>query len=207
MQRIPSSLPGTHSTGERLLQERHGTRQRAERFYADQVLDHLNGPMREFVGRQEMFFLASSDGGGACDSTFRAGPAGFVQVLDERRLAWAEYRGNGVMASLGNITENPHVGLLFIDFFRDVIGLHVNGLADTDDDTAMRASHPQLSIEAVPGRHPQRWITVYVQEAYIHCAKHIPRLRKSPPGRACPADGSAGKKTDFFAARSTTSAP
>jgi hypothetical protein len=101
--------------------------------------------MREFVERQEMFFLASSDGGGACDGTFRAGPAGFVQVVDERRLTWAEYRGNGVMASLGNITENPHVGLLFIDFFRDVIGLHVNGLADTDDDTAMRASHPQLA--------------------------------------------------------------
>jgi uncharacterized protein len=49
-------------------------------------------------------------------------------VLDEKTLAYPEYRGNGVMSSLGNISENPHVGLLFVDF-TDKIGLHVNGRA------------------------------------------------------------------------------
>ena len=57
---------------------------------------------------------------------FRCGHAGFVKVLDERTVAYPEYRGNGVMASLGNISENPCVGLLFIDF-GEQIGLHING--------------------------------------------------------------------------------
>lgn len=59
------------SDGEHLVQQRLGTTERADRFYGDQVLDHLNGRMREFVARQEMFFLATADRHGDCDSTFR----------------------------------------------------------------------------------------------------------------------------------------
>ena len=50
-------------------------------------------------------------------------------MLDERTVAYPEYRGNGVMASLGNLSENPHLGILFVDFTGDKIGLHVNGRA------------------------------------------------------------------------------
>ena len=121
------ALPG--SRGEHELQERYGTRSRAEAFYKHQVLRYLNPPMRSFIARQEMFFLATADGHGECDVSFRAGEAGFVHVLNEKILAFPEYRGNGVLASLGNISENPHAGLLFIDFIRDKIGLHVNGAA------------------------------------------------------------------------------
>ena len=44
-------------------------------------------------------------------------------------LLCPEYRGNGVMASMGNILENSHIGMTFIDFFENTIGLHVNGKA------------------------------------------------------------------------------
>ena len=57
------------------------------------------------------------------------GTPSFVKVLDERTIAYPEFRGNGVMSSMGNISENPHVGLMFIDFGKDRIGLHVNGSA------------------------------------------------------------------------------
>jgi predicted pyridoxine 5'-phosphate oxidase superfamily flavin-nucleotide-binding protein len=127
-----------------------------------------------------MFFLSTADQHGECDSTFRAGPAGFLQVLDEKTLAYPEYRGNGVMASLGNIRENPHVGILMIDFFRDRIGLHVNGRARMVSDDVMRGIHPGLPVDPVPGRRPQAWVEVGVDEAYIHCSKHIPRLAKAP---------------------------
>jgi len=59
-----------------------------------------------------MMFIATSDADGECDASFLAGPPGFAAVLDERTLAWPEYRGNGVMAGAGNILENPHVGIL-----------------------------------------------------------------------------------------------
>jgi uncharacterized protein len=188
------------SAGEHVLQERHGTRDRAARFYDQQVLDRLNSRMRDFVGRTEMMFVATSDSRGECDCTFRAGPPGFVHVLDERRLAWPEYRGNGVMASAGNITENGHVGLLFVDFFRDVIGLHVNGTARVVSDEAMRFAHADLPVDEVPGRRPERWVRVCVEEAYIHCAKHIPRLAKPPRGRAWGTDDMRRKGGDFFGA-------
>lgn len=70
--------------------------------------------MIAFLARQEMMFVATADAKGESDSSFRAGHAGFVKALDERTVAYPEYRGNGVMASLGNISENPRVGLLFV---------------------------------------------------------------------------------------------
>ncbi|MFI9103921.1 pyridoxamine 5'-phosphate oxidase family protein [Streptomyces fildesensis] len=168
------------SDGEHLLQTELGTGVRADRFYDDQVLDRLNPRMREFVARQEMFFLSTADRRGECDSTFRAGPPGFVRILDDRTLTYPEYRGNGVMASLGNIRENPHVGILLIDFARDRIGLHINGRALLVPDERMRAEHPELPEDPVPGRRPQMWVEVEVEEAYIHCSKHIPRLVPAP---------------------------
>ncbi|QKV97714.1 pyridoxamine 5'-phosphate oxidase family protein [Streptomyces sp. NA02950] len=165
------------------MQARLGTADRADRFYDEQVLDHLNVRMREFIGRQEMFFLATADRHGECDSTFRAGPPGFLRVIDERTVAYPEYRGNGVLASLGNIEENPHLGILMIDFLRDRIGLHVNGRARVVRDTEMRADHPDLPVDPVPGRRAVVWVEVTVEEAYIHCAKHIPHLQKVPAQR------------------------
>ncbi len=183
-------------SGERMLQEQIGTRERAEQFYDRQVLDHLNDRMRQFIGAQEWMFVATSDAHGACDSTLRAGPAGFVVVLDRWRLAWPEYRGNGVLASRGNILENPHVGLLFLDFGGARIGLHVNGRAYLAEDADLRAEHPGLPVDTVPGRYPEQWVVAEVEEAYIHCAKHIPHLHRADrrrPDRPAPA-----RRSDYF---------
>ncbi|MEU7697551.1 pyridoxamine 5'-phosphate oxidase family protein [Streptomyces sp. NPDC039028] len=180
-----------------------GTTDRADRFYADQVLDRLNPRMREFVNRQEMFFLATADRHGACDNTFRAGPPGFLHVLDEATLAYPEYRGNGVHASLGNIEENPQVGILMVDFLRDRIGLHVNGTARGLTDDEIRREHPWLPVEEVPGRRALVWVVITVEEAYIHCAKHIPHLQKAPArgqGRSWGTDDVKRKGGDFFGA-------
>jgi predicted pyridoxine 5'-phosphate oxidase superfamily flavin-nucleotide-binding protein len=185
-------------SGERTLQDRLGTRERAEQFYDRQVLDHLSEPMRRFIGQQQMMFLATSDAKGACDSTLRAGPPGFVVVLDEHRLAWPEYRGNGVMASRGNILENPHVGLLFVDFVRDVIGLHVNGTATLVDEAELR-DLPGMPDESAPGRRPEQWVVAHVEEAYIHCAKFIPRLHAEPADDAHSIARPQAKKSDYFA--------
>src|SRR3954452_22471686 len=98
-------------SGERMLQDPRAVRERADQFYDRQVLDQLNPRMRELIAAQEWMFVATSDARGDCDNTLRSGPAVFVFVLDERLVAWPEYRGNWVMASRGNIVENPHVGL------------------------------------------------------------------------------------------------
>ncbi|MGW5781926.1 pyridoxamine 5'-phosphate oxidase family protein [Streptomyces sp. NPDC003863] len=198
---LRTTRPG--SDGEHLVQQRMGTTERADRFYAEQVLDRLNPRMREFVARQEMFFLATADRHGECDNTFRAGPPGFLHVLDDMTLAYPEYRGNGVHASLGNIEENPHVGVLMVDFLRDRIGLHVNGRAGIVSDEDMRQAHATLAIDPVPGRRARTWVVITVEEAYIHCAKHIPHLQKAPArgtGRSWGTDDVRRKGGDFFGA-------
>jgi predicted pyridoxine 5'-phosphate oxidase superfamily flavin-nucleotide-binding protein len=184
------------SAGEHQLQSRLGTTERADRFYDDQVLDHLNAPMRDFVRRQKMFFLATADAAGECDNTLRAGPPGFLEVIDERTLAWPEFRGNGVMASLGNITENPHVGLLMVDFVQDTVGLHVNGRARPVESEVMAARGFEARSPA--GGTARLWVQVDIVEAYIHCSKHIPRFAELAAEDA--AAVRRAKTTDYFGA-------
>lgn len=186
------------SAGEHVLQDAMGTGARAERFLADQMSDRLVPSMQEFIARMTMAFVATADAHGECDSTLRAGPPGFVRVLDDRRVAWPEYRGNGVMASLGNITENPHVGLMMIDFTDELIGLHVNGAARLVEDEELRGEHPDLPVETVPGRRASVWVEVTVEEAYIHCRKHIPRMVPVDDRRAWGTDDVRRKGGDHF---------
>ena len=200
---VDPALPG--SAGEHELQCAFGTEARARRFYADQVRDRLLPAMAEFIGRMEMLFVASSDAHGECDATLRAGPPGFIKVLDDRTLAYPEYRGNGVMASLGNISENCHVGLLMVDFVQDLIGLHVNGKARIVPDEQFHAEHPGLEFDDGRGRRAERWVVVDVVEAYIHCRKHIPRMQRVHERRDWGTDDPGRKGGDYFGVRGTPS--
>jgi uncharacterized protein len=111
------------------------------------------------------------------------------------------------MGSLGNIAETGHVGLLFIDFCGDGVGLHVNGRASIVPGELLTARpHLPASVaEAVRqsgGRAAARWVLVEVQEAYIHCAKHIPRMVAIPEqARAWGTDDTACKRGDYFRAK------
>lgn len=192
--------------GEHLLQCAYGTSDRAARFYAEQLRDRLLPAMVEFVARMEMAFIATSDGRGECDASLRAGPRGFIQVLDEKHLAYPEYRGNGVLASLGNITENPNVGMLMVDFGADRVGLHVNGRARVLEDEELRAGYPSLPAEPAPGRRVERWVLVTVEEAYIHCRKHIPRMAPVVHRRIWGTDDARRKGGDYFGVKAERSA-
>ncbi|GGL05026.1 hydrolase [Sphaerisporangium melleum] len=189
-------LPG--SRGEHVLQSLFATRERALRFYDRQVVDHLTPEMQEFVARQEMAFIGTSDAEGNCDTSFRAGPPGFVRVLEPAKLIYPEFRGNGVLASMGNILENPHISMLFIDFYDDLVGLHVNGSATitTAYDAARRHGLADEDRTA-PGRRADRWVVVEVEEAYIHCSKHIPRLVRQDR-RSGAAQGRRPAGEDYF---------
>jgi predicted pyridoxine 5'-phosphate oxidase superfamily flavin-nucleotide-binding protein len=179
------------SQGERSLQAKYGKTTHALAFYKHQVIDHLNDTMRAFIGRMEMVFLATAGAGGECHASFRAGHQGFVKALDAHTLIYPEYRGNGVLSSLGNIFESPHVALMFIDFSGDQIGLHVNGRArilENDELLEFLKQHPAAETifkDAVlsdimnsDGGHLERWVMVSVTRAFVHCSKHIPPMAR-----------------------------
>jgi hypothetical protein len=107
-------------------------------------------------------------------------------VLDEKTVMWPEYKGNGVMASMGNLTENPYVGILMVDFFETAVGLHVNGEATIVENRAVEAFSSlfdrlpfatQFVESPEMKKTPERWVVVAIDEAYVHCSKHIPMLR------------------------------
>jgi hypothetical protein len=196
------------SRGEHELQERFGTTKRALAFYNNQVLGHLNPLMQAFIAHQEMLFIATADAHGECDCSFRAGLPGFVHILDEKTLLYPEYRGNGVVASLGNIAENPHIGMIFIDFFESTVGLHVNGTATIMENAALMdrpdipdAIRQDIAVEG--GRKLERWVRVEVEEAYIHCSKHIPLLEKRDKTIYWGSDDIVCKGGDYFQAKTS----
>jgi predicted pyridoxine 5'-phosphate oxidase superfamily flavin-nucleotide-binding protein len=201
---MTDDVPRPGSAGEHALQLQHGTADRADAFYRNQVLDRLNERMVAFVGRMTMVFVATADGHGECDCSIRCGLPGFVYVLDDgRTLAYPEYRGNGVMASLGNLSENGHVGLLFVDFVQDCVGLHVNGrgaVVETDALLARPGLPEQLwdDCQLRGGRRPERWVVVSVDEAYIHCAKHLPMMAVVPKKIRWGTDDPVAKGGDYF---------
>jgi NADPH-dependent 2,4-dienoyl-CoA reductase/sulfur reductase-like enzyme/predicted pyridoxine 5'-phosphate oxidase superfamily flavin-nucleotide-binding protein len=204
-------LPG--SDGEHRLQQKYGTTVQALAFYKHRMLTHLNPAMQAFIARQEMVFVATADRKGHAHSSFRAGHAGFVKVLDEKTIVYPEFRGNGVMSTLGNISENPYVGLTFIDFETDRIGLHVNGgalIVEKDELQELVKGHPAAdSVLGDPvlaqlmsgdGGSVERWLMVSVVDAFVHCSKHIPRMQKMETEITWGTDDVHAKGGDYFGA-------
>ena len=195
-------LPG--SEGEHKLQEKYESKSRAINFYEKQMLNYLAPRMKEFIARQEFLFVATADRHGECDCTSKFGKPGFVRVLSDNYLIYPEYRGNGVYANSGNMSENPHIAMLMIDFTRDTIGLHVNGkvrVVENDELQQYADNLPKNIIEEMNlegKKRPERWVMVEVEEAYIQCSKHIPLLKKAEKAIEWGTDNVAAKGGDYF---------
>jgi hypothetical protein len=81
----------------------------------------LTGPDRAIIERADTFFVATASADGAADASHRGGNPGFVRILDDHddddgELSWADYPGNAMMMTLGNLAQNPECGLLFLDW-------------------------------------------------------------------------------------------
>lgn len=76
----------------------------------------LTKEYQDWISQADTFFIASAHPESGADASHRGGKPGFVRVRDARSLAWPDYNGNGMFQTLGNITVNPQVGLLFFDF-------------------------------------------------------------------------------------------
>jgi uncharacterized protein len=192
-------------SGERRLQREMGSSARADRFYERQMLESLNKQMIKLIERQEMFFVSTADASGNCDCSPRFGDTGFVHVIDATTLAYPEFRGNGVFASLGNILENPHVGMLFVDFLDSTVGLHVNGAAHTFAADQLPSQLAKCLAENGSRNGPlvEAWIIVTVEEAYIHCSKHVPRLKKLSKQIDWGTDDPIAKSNGYFVENKT----
>lgn len=76
----------------------------------------LNARQRSLITGADTLFVASYHPKGGPDASHRGGAPGFVRLLDERTLVFADYPGNNMFNTLGNLLIQPRAGLLFLDF-------------------------------------------------------------------------------------------
>jgi len=90
------------------------------------------------IARVDTFFIASAHDATGLDASHRGGALGFVQVLDERHIAWPDYTGNSMFQTLGNLATDPRAGLVLVDFATGDL-LQLSGRARVDFDPARAA--------------------------------------------------------------------
>lgn len=152
----------------------------------DKVIHRLDEHCEDFLAKSPLFVLSTASSDGVCDASPKGGPPGFVRVLDEQRLAWADYSGNNRLDSFHNLVTNDSVALLFVIPGLDET-LRVNGTAALHSDTALCE---ELAVSGKPARVV---VVVSVREAYIHCAKALRRAGLwSPESWLEPADLPSG---------------
>jgi predicted pyridoxine 5'-phosphate oxidase superfamily flavin-nucleotide-binding protein len=127
--------------GMRRLQDARDTRRLADRLEQVTVRTVFNDEDRAFIERSAMFFVATADGSGHPDCSYKGGLPGFVRAVDDRTLCIPDYDGNGMYRTWGNVLVNANVGLLFVDFERP-LRLRVNGTARISEDDPLRSEFP-----------------------------------------------------------------
>jgi uncharacterized protein len=132
------------------------------------VLARLDQHARAFIDASPFILVGTSSPDGSADVSPKGGPAGFVVVLDDERLAIPDLAGNNLLDSITNIVSGSGIGLLFIVPGMEET-LRVNGYACLTTDPAV------LDACAVKDKRPKAAIGVTVTQQYMHCAKAFRR--------------------------------
>lgn len=105
-----------YADNHRSLQDKFDTRKLADRLDEVIINSELSPEDTAFIEAQDMFFLSTIDNEGRPTVSYKGGAPGFVRVIDNTTLAFPSYDGNGMFYSMGNITGEPKIGMLFINF-------------------------------------------------------------------------------------------
>jgi uncharacterized protein len=154
------------------IQSRKGSRRAYARMEEGAGWATLIGAdLAAFIGAQTSVFLATANASGQPYVQHRGGPPGFLRVLDERTIAFADFRGNRQFISAGNLAENPKAHLLLVDY-RVRQRVKFWGTASViENDAALVA---QLMPENYKARADQTFI--FQVEAWdANCPQHIPQ--------------------------------
>ncbi len=127
-----------------------------------------------FIGQSTFAIVSTSASNGTLDASPRGGEPGFVQVIDEHRLAIADLGGNNRLDSIRNVVDTGQIGVLFIVVGRTET-VRVNGTACVTTDPTVLDAFPSTF------RRPKAAIGIDVVETFIHCAKAFQRGRVWDP--------------------------
>jgi len=160
------------SEAARRLQEQHGSRRQYERLAElGQSHDALGPYEAEFIAARDSGYLATVTPDGWPYVQHRGGPPGFLHVLDERTIAFADFAGNKQYISTGNLETNDRVSLFLMDYPNQA-RLKIIGHARVVD----AGIDPELEAKvAVPGyaAKAERVFLIHVTAFDWNCSQHI----------------------------------
>ena len=172
----------TFTPAVKAAQARYGAREHAARLeQVSQRNDRLNEGLIAFIADVDSFFIATANRDGWPYVQHRGGPPGFLKVLDDRTLAFADYAGNKQYLTTGNLLENNRVCLFVIDYARGR-RLKLWGHATViDDDQAFRARVRDPDYPAPV----ERIVRIDLKAWDLNCRQHFPRLVNEQIVRRC----------------------
>ena len=140
-------------------------------FKGHREFDRLTDSEAEFIAVRDSFYLATVSETGWPYMQHRGGPRGFLKLIDDRTLAFADYRGNRQYISTGNLAANDRACLFLMDYARRArlkIYVHVETLA-LDADAAL------TELVTVPGYEAklERIFRLQVETFDWNCSQHI----------------------------------
>ncbi len=168
----PSDIAFTHTV--KAIQNRKGSR----RAYAQMEENggwstQVNDKLALFISSQRSFFLASSNAEGQPYIQHRGGPPGFLKILDDKTLAFVDYRGNRQFITQGNLSENAKAFIFLIDYSRKA-RVKIWGTAEVIEDS------PELLKQLMPPPEeyraiPEQIIKFHIEAFDFNCPQHIPQ--------------------------------
>ncbi|MEG3178547.1 pyridoxamine 5'-phosphate oxidase family protein [Sphingomonas sp. RB3P16] len=165
----PSVLAAQVANGSAGLYDGVGGQRPSDRFGPAEI---------QFIAARDSFYMASVSESGWPYVQHRGGPAGFLKVLDETTLAFADFRGNRQYISLGNVAANDRVALFLMDYpRRRRLKLYARiEMRDLSADPALASKLDQPTYRGVP----ERLFLLHLEAFDWNCPQHItPRFTEA----------------------------
>lgn len=154
------------------LQERYGSRRQYERMETSGgSQDRLTEFEQEFLSLRDAFYWATTSVTGWPYVQHRGGPRGFLKVIDDKTLAFADFRGNKQYISTGNLLSDDRVAMIMVDYPRQA-RLKILGHVEIFEG---EKAQPWLDRVRVPGYEAviERVFVVHIAAYDWNCPQHI----------------------------------
>jgi len=166
----PSDIVFTPSV--KAQQQAHGSRHAYARMEQGRGFrTGIDDEMRGFIEAQTTLFMATANLDGQPYIQHRGGPPGFLHVLDDHTIAFADFTGNRQFVSTGNLADNPKAQLFLMDYaHRQRLKIWGEARVETDPALVERLMPPDYKARA------EQAIVFTVKAWDANCPQHIPQL-------------------------------
>ena len=151
-------------------QTQYGTREIYENFVQQGITeDLLTAQEIEFIQARDSFYLGTVGSNGYPYIQFRGGATGFLRIIDEKTLGFADFKGNLQYISVGNLSSSDRVFLFLMDYAHRR-RLKIWGRAKVIDNASLLS---ELAVSNYPAEI-ERGIIITIEAMSWNCPQHIP---------------------------------